>query len=248
MEKTIAAIILAAGKGTRINLPNINKVAYIFRGKPIIRYGIDLLNPLVSKTVVVVGSHAQSVKDSLMGYDVVYAVQHEQLGTGHAVKVGMELLYDFKPSNILVGYGDHMMHYQQSSIKAMLDMHVNSKSALTLVVSKYNEIEKLGYGRIVRNKDGNIVSIVEQNDADEKTRQIKEFNAGLYCFQSEFLKKYISRIVPSPVSKEYYLTDLVRLAIDAGEKVLPFYLPYHEVGIGINSRQDLEKSSKIHNI
>lgn len=245
MEQDVAAIILAGGKGTRTGLNSRNKVTLPFLGKPMVCRAVELVAGLVPQVVVVVGMYSDTVYEALKDYRVTYAVQEEQLGTGHATGIGLAALREPYPAHVLIGYGDHMMHYRTERIKDLLAAHRAKKEALTLVVSEADNVNELKYGRIIRNPDGSVSRIVEQKDADEATRAIREFNAGFYCASFEFLRKALPLIKPSPVTGEYYVTDLLEIAVSQGKKVLPYHIPFSEVGIGVNTIQDLEKSSKI---
>lgn len=244
MDPNVGSLILAGGKGTRTKLTAMNKVVLNLNGKPLVAKAVELMNGIASQTVVVVGMYADTVRTALAGYNISFAVQKEQLGTGHAALCGVSAFIK-EPTHVLIGYGDHMMHYKKETIAKLLDAHIKHKEALTLVVSESDYLNELRYGRIIRNSDGCIQKIVEQKDADEKTLAIKEFNAGFYCARYDFLKSSLPLITPSIVTGEYYITDLVEIAKLQGKKVLPYHVPFQEVGIGVNTLQDLEKSGKI---
>ncbi len=241
----IAAIILSGGKGTRINSHSVNKVTLPLHGKPLITWGVDMVKQITGRIVVVVGAYEESVRKVLATYPVTYVYQDNQLGTAHAVQTGLSALMSDPPSVVLVGYGDHMMYYKAERVKDMISQHISNNNAVTIVVSECEDVDRLGYGRIVRNRDGSLRGIVEQKDADLNTRKIKEFNAGLYCFDWKFLSNTISLVQPSPVSHEYYITDLISIALEKNKQVLLYHMPYDEVGMGINSMQDYENSAKI---
>jgi len=245
MSPKTAAIILAGGKGTRTRLVGLNKVALPFRGKPLIRYAADLLKDISSPLAVVVGSYAESVQEALKGYDVRFVTQPHQYGTGHAARCGLEALISDPPDHVLIGYGDHMMHYRPETIRSLLNQHVEKKEALTLVVSESDRVDDLKYGRIIRNADGSIREVIEQKDASPEVRAIREFNAGFYCVRYDFLRHALPLIKPSPVTDEYYITDLVEIAVREKRKVLGFHIPFAEVGVGVNTLHDMEISGKI---
>lgn len=245
MDNKIAALILAGGKGTRTRLTSINKVALPFQGKAMIVHAVNLMSEVASPTVVVVGKHAETVIKVLEGRPVTFAYQNEQLGTAHAALCGLTALEGIPVSHVLIGYGDHLMHYRKDTVLSLINMHVAKNEALTLVVSESDNVNELKYGRIIRSNDGTIQKIIEQKDADEKTLAIKEFNAGFYCVSYDFLKNGLPLIKPSPVTGEYYITDLIEIAIAQHKKVLPYHVPFEEVGWGVNTLQDLEISSKI---
>ncbi len=237
---------MAAGKGTRIDSKKINKAAYPFLGQPMILYAVELLEEICDKTIVVVGALAQSVKEALKGKDVIYAYQKQQLGTGHALKAGFEVAIPYSPTIVLAGYGDHMMFYKKETIKSLIAAHKEAKAAVSLIVTDYKEPDKLAMGRIIRGKDKLIIDIIEQKDANEKQRQIQELNAGFYCFDFQFLLKNIDKLKKSEKTHEYYLTDMVKIAIGQGGRVIGFPVPFAQVGLGVNRYEELIKSQKLY--
>lgn len=241
----ISAIILAAGKGTRINSKTINKVALPFLKKPMIKYGVEVLEGLVSPTIIVVGAFSESVKQALKEYDVIYAYQKKRLGTGHAVKIGLDVL-NKNYALVLVGYGDHMMFYKKKTIEKLIDYHRKNRAKVSFISTKYHDPMSLVWGRIVRNKRGKILDIVEQKDADEKQKKIREVNAGFYCFNFKFLKKQIKTLKKSKASGEYYITNIVKEAVKMNEKVVALVVRFREVGIGINKNEELRESQNIY--
>lgn len=242
---SVGGIILAAGRGTRMNSHTVNKVILPVNGKPLVIYGVELLKKVASPLVVVVGAFGHSVQDVLSHHEVVFAHQKEQKGTGDAVRIGFESFPSPLPDNIIVGYGDHMLFYSPSTVSQLLQEHLKQAAAITLVSAHHERPNELRYGRIVRNEDNKIVSIVEQKDATEKECLITEVNAGLYCFSSLFLKETLPQIEPSKVTGEYYLTDLIHIAIKTGKKVHACVVPFSEIGVGINSKDDLLLAEEI---
>lgn len=247
-KKGIAAIILAAGRGTRMNSHMINKVTVPFLGKSLIIYSVELLQPIVQHLVIVVGAFDESVRNCLKDYQVLFANQKDQLGTGHAVKAGLEALENINPSLILVGYGDHMMFYKQESIIKFIEFHKNENAVISLLTADHPDVDKFRWGRILRDKNHLVKAIVEQKDATIEQRKIKEFNPGFYCFNSDFLRDNIDKIKKSPVTGEYYITDLIKIAIDCRKKVVGYKIPFEEVGIGINAKEELVQSENIYKL
>ncbi|MDH7476242.1 MAG: sugar phosphate nucleotidyltransferase [Microgenomates group bacterium] len=247
MNKNIAAIILAAGKGTRMKCKERNKVTIPFLNKPLIVYAVELMINIASPVVVVAGAFKESVRQVLKKYPVVYAFQKKRLGTGHAVKVGLSAIAKLKtvPELILVGYGDHMMFYDQEVIKKLLDLHQKKQPAISLITFEYDRPNLLKYGRIIRDKNGFITGIVEQKNASPKQKLIKEVNPGFYCFDYLFLKKYLNQIRKSAVG-EYYLTDLVEIAAAHNFKTIGLKIPFEKAGLGINTFEELKESEKIY--
>lgn len=241
----IGGIILAAGKGTRINSKEKNKVTLPFLNKPLIVYSVELMRQVADKVVVVVGAFAESVKEVLKDYPLIYAHQLKRLGTGHATKVGLKALEKFSPSIVLVGYGDHTMFYRKKDIKDLISVHKKTGAAMTIITVKHAN-ENLHWGYIVREKNGKIVDSVEFKDASERQKKIKELNAGFYCFDFKFLKENISKIPKSSVSGEYYLNSLIKIAASSGKKVSALTVPFSSVGIGINRWSELEESERLY--
>lgn len=246
----VASIILAAGKGKRLNSTHVNKVALPFLGKPLIKYGVQLLQEISTPVVVVIGAFSKSVEDALKGFDVVFVHQKRRLGTGHAVEVGLQALKLHSPAHVLVGYGDHMMFYKKETIRKLIEKHQAENASLSFITTFHDDPDKLAWGRIIRNSTGKIVDSVEQKDATEEQKKVKELNAGFYCFEFDFLKKFIGKIKKSPVSHEYYINNLVKIAVKNGKKVIGCRVPFEEVGIGINQKEEIVRSQnfflKIH--
>src|SRR3989344_6532086 len=182
----IAGIILAAGKGTRINSASggKNKVTLPFLNKPLIIYGVELLQTYAKPVVVVIGAFADSVKDVLQSHDVIYAYQKELLGTGDATKAGVESLNKIfeKPNSVLVGYGDHTMFYKNETVKQLIELQTKSLAAISMITTVHHSPDKLAWGRIIRNEKGDIIDSIEQKDATEEQKKIKELNTCFYCF------------------------------------------------------------------
>ena len=241
--KTIG-IILAAGKGKRMKSKNVNKTALRFNGKSLVSYGVDLFAKTVDKTIVVVGAYSQSVRETLKDNDVLFAEQKQRLGTGHAVKIALQEIKNLNPEMVLVGYGDHMMYYSTQLVNDLMARHTEKNATITLVSTIYDDPK--GLGRIVRNQDGDVERIVEEKDATDIERQIKEINAGFYCFDYKFLEKNIKILKRSVVSGEYYLTDLIQMAKVQNLKVVPLMVPFKDVGIGVNTPDQLEESKELY--
>jgi len=247
MQDQIAAIILAGGRGTRLNSTEVNKVSLPFNGKPIISYGVSLLQGLASRIIVVVGAYASSVKDALTDFPkTIYVTQQEQLGTGHAAQVGMEALVQSPPKYVLVGYGDHMMFYKPDRIRGLIAEHERKGAVVTFVTAMHENPDELAWGRVERGADGHVQDIVEQKDANEKQRLIEELNAGFYCFNYTFLRDSLPHLTKSVVTGEYYLTELVKNACSQSLRVQAIPFPFEEVGIGVNASDELTQSQKLH--
>ena len=231
-------IILAAGKGTRIGAVDKPKVLLELAGRPMIEH---LISHIVGRPTVVVGFGADQVKQQL-GDRVDYALQTEQLGTGHAVASAKELLKDFQ-GPIVVLYGDHPL-VSSTTIAILFNLYEKFRahvSMLSTEVTDFNEWREgfYSYGRILRNVDGQISAIRELKDCSDSEKEIMEVNPGYYCFDSEWLWKNIDQLQNSNQQKEYYLTDLVELAVSQGENIPSEKLDPIEC-LGINTKEQLE--------
>jgi bifunctional UDP-N-acetylglucosamine pyrophosphorylase/glucosamine-1-phosphate N-acetyltransferase len=247
MNQRIGAIVLAAGRGTRLNSNTINKVALPFRGKPIIEYAVDVMEAVAEPVVVVVGAFAESVKDVLKGHPaVVFAMQDEQLGTGHAARVGFEALEPNLVDSVFIGYGDHMMFYKPDTILNLRDTHVSTHADLSLLTTIADDPESLAWGHIIRDKNGKVDGIVEHKDATEEQKHIKEVNPGFYLCSTAFLRESLPNLHKSETTGEYYLTELIQIAVKRRLTVNGVAVPFQEVGIGINRKEELEQSQKLH--
>ena len=240
-------VILAAGKGSRFETTDTNKTAVAFKGKPLIQYGIDLYKGYADETILVTGAYEETVKEVTNSEDVLYVTQEKRLGTGHATRVAVESIeaLSLSPKFIFVGYGDHMMKYTKETLDGLERLVSNDSTVMSLVAAEYENPNELAWGRVVRNLEGTVDKVVEQKDASEEERKITELNAGLYCFDYAFLKEAVTKMTLSPVTQEYYLTEMVALAIDAGKIVSALNVPFKNVGIGINTREQLERAETI---
>ncbi len=235
-------IILAAGKGTRLNHESLPKVLVLFRGQPLIKHLLLRISKIIQSTkpIVVVGFMAEKVKATL-GNRFEYVLQEPQLGTAHAVRAAKEKI---KAENVLVLYGD-MPFITEGSLRKLIRMHHDEKANLSMFTATVPNFENefaglLHYGRIIRSFNKEFVKITEFKDASDAEKNIKELNTGIYMFNSQWLWKNIKKIKNKNVQKEYYLTDIVEIAIEQKEKIYSLAIDPKEV-IGINSKEDLER-------
>lgn len=206
-HEPIAAVIMAAGQGKRMNDPARAKVLYEINGKPMIHYVADLAYELGSaQVVVIVGHQRQLVIDELKKSHpaVICAVQDPQLGTGHAVMQSEAGLKSFA-GHVLVLSGDVPLLTRQT-MERLLKHHFDTGAVATILTS--NMSDPTGYGRIIRNPDGSVARIVEHRDASEQERSIKEISSGIYVFQKEKLFDGLKHITTNNSQNEYYLTDV----------------------------------------
>ena len=235
----LASIILAAGQGTRMR-SKLPKVIHPIVGKPMVWHAIKAVQGLTDlPPVLVVGYRADIVK-SAVGEDVSYAIQEEQLGTGHAVASAKSAL-EGKADTILVTFAD-MPLLRQESIAELIALHRRSGSPVTM--TSFHGDEAQGFGRVIRNADSHVTAIVEEAVATEEQLAVREYNLSAYCFDADWLWQALKRIPISPKG-EYYLTDVVALAVEDGYSVNCLLLQDPEEAIGPNDRVQLAAAEKV---
>jgi bifunctional UDP-N-acetylglucosamine pyrophosphorylase/glucosamine-1-phosphate N-acetyltransferase len=237
-----AAIVLAAGVSKRMNT-RLAKVLHEVCGRPMLAYVLNACRGAgISKIYVVVGFSSDEVKGQFDGSDdIVWVHQAEQLGTGHAVLCCKEHLKDFD-GEVLILCGDGPL-IRSKTLKTLIEKHESGQSAATLATAILERPR--GYGRIVRDKYGNIQGIVEDSDCTAEQLEIKETNPSYYLFNSKVLFEALENIKPDNAKKEYYLTDAVSGIIRTGHKVEAITAVSPEEAVGINSRAQLSEASKI---
>ena len=236
---TIASIVLAAGKGTRMR-SKLPKVLHPLAGKPMVWHALEAVNGLTDLApVLVVGYKAEAIREA-MGPSCQYVLQEEQLGTGHAVACARSLL-EGKSDTLLVTFGD-MPLLCKESLEKLIRKHQQADSPVTM--TSFIGDEARGFGRVVRNERGEVIAIVEQVDATPEQLAIREYNVSAYCFAADWLWKALDKIPVSPKG-EYYLTDVVGLAVAEGFAIQSLVLEDPVEAIGINSRVHLATAEKI---
>lgn len=240
-----AAVILAAGFGTRMK-SELPKVMHPLLGRPLIDWAVRAVEPLVDEPpVVVVGYGKESVTDFL-GTRARFVEQEELLGTGHAVMQADSLLRTAADA-VMVTYGD-MPLLTSSTLRRLIDLFVASSSlprdarpALALLTVA--RADPQGFGRIVRGADGSVQAIVEEADCTPEQRAITELNPGIYCFDAPWLWENLPHVSVS-AKGEYYLTDLVGMAVQQGRTVTAAAAPFEEVH-GVNNRVHLAEATAV---
>lgn len=239
---------MAGGKGKRFGAAGKNKTAEEFLGKPLVRYGTDLFSKTMDRVIVVVGVESASVKEAVGENEKVeYAVQDSPKGTGDALKTAIQKIEElgWPVETLFVGNGDHMMFYDEMVIQKMMQELSSPEVSMVMISTIVNEPNKLAWGRVIHNKNGTVERIVEQKDATEKEKAISEQNVNFFAYKYSFARKFCYQIQPSPVSGEYYITDMVQLATQAGGKVTAVVLPFEKVGFGANTKQELEENQRL---
>ena len=240
MEKF--AIILAAGKGTRMKSKrqDISKVSFPILGQPLVKYVIEALKPLgFAETIAVIG-FGGAVSGAIVKNDAKVVWQQEQKGSGHAVMMAAPLL-EGREGETIVCCGDTPL-LSSATLKALFDSHENEHNALTIMTSILGD--PTGYGRIVK-KEGRVQRIVEQKDASEDERKITEVNAGVYVFDNKELFEALHHITTNNAAGEYYLTDVIGLFVNRGLKVGSYAVKDVEETLGVNDRYQLSVAAKI---
>ncbi len=246
MEKTLTPlqiVVLAAGHGKRMNNSNLPKVLVPLEGQPIIKYLLEAIkdSAVTSKPVIVVGQKAEAVKQAL-GPEYDYVLQSEQLGTGHAVACAGELLKN-RVANVMVLYGDHPL-ITPETIKRLAESHLSSQAVITMATVKVDDFNGwrkplYDFGRIIRDKKGAVVKIVERKDAAEINLEIKEVNPSFFCFKAGWLWDNIDKLSNNNKQQEFYLTDLVQFAFEQGYNINDIEIN-SESAAGVNSKEQLD--------
>ncbi len=231
-----AAIILAAGKGKRMK-SDLPKVLHPIGGKPMIEMLLDRLQPLgFTKTVVVIGHQGEEVRDALAGYAVEFAWQREQLGTGHAVMMAREALEEFS-GPILVAAGD-VPFLSIDSMARLFAAHAEAEAAATCLSAHFDD--PTGYGRIIRDDTGSLLrAIVEHKDASPDILEISEINSGTFLFDAGKLFATLAQLTTDNAQGEYYLTDVVKILHESGDKVAVVAAENPDEVRGVNSPEQL---------
>lgn len=234
-------VILAGGKGTRME-SDLPKVLVPLHGRPMIEHLLESIRQSNHGTppVLVVGYDADVVRQTI-GEEYTYVTQEEQLGTAHAVQVTEEELKG-QSDDILVLYGDHPL-VSAETINSITDAHEDSDSVLTMATTVVPDFDGwrecfYHYGRVVRDSIGRVRRIVERKDASEEEQQIKEVNPSYFCFDAAWLWQTLPAVDNDNAQNEYYLTDLLGLAIQNEEKVTTVQIDPMEA-MGANTKDQL---------
>lgn len=244
MVRKRAAVIMAAGKGTRMKDPSRAKVMYEILGRPMVHYVVDLAYEMrMDRIIAIVGWQKDVVANFLRSEhpDVEIAEQNEQLGTGHAVMQTEHLLRGFD-GDIVVLSGDVPLLLPHS-MNELIEHH-HQKGAVGTILTA-NVDDPSGYGRIIRNDDGLVERIVEHKDASEEERRICEINSGIYCFQGQALYDSLNHITPHNVQNEYYLTDVFGYLRTHGKPIGGLPASHPDEIQGVNTLEQLDQATTI---
>lgn len=236
-------IVLAAGKGTRMNL-DVPKVLAPLAGRPMIQYLLDAVMDaqIDPHPLIVIGHGAQQVREALAEYPVEFVEQPEQKGTGHAVAVCERAVQP--DESIMVLCGDHPL-VSAATIGSLADEHDMSGSVVTMMTYHVPDFDVYGgafasFGRIIRDQSGTITAIREHKDANEQEKTVTEINPAYYAFSGPWVWEHIKRLDRKNAQGEYYLTDLIAMAMEEGKPVQAISGGDLSEAIGVNTPQQLQ--------
>lgn len=240
----LKSIILAAGKGTRMK-SDMPKVLHTIFDKTLVGYVLDAVDKISDENFVIVGHQAETVEKYINeNYQNSKCVlQSPQLGTGHAVSMALPYLKDFE-GEVIILCGDTPL-ITQETLKEFVESHREKKSDITVMSAIFEN--PTNYGRIIRNQDGTLNSIVEEKDANEAQKAVKEVNAGIYCLNWSKIKSAFSELKNNNAQGEYYLTDIIKWGNEQNLSVNAYTLKNNEEIFGINSKAHLAEASKMLN-
>lgn len=236
----LTAVILAAGKGTRMKSA-LPKVLHRVGGKPMLQHVLNAAKTAGAvRNIVVIGFGSESVRQAV-GDQAEFAVQAEQLGTGHAVMQTRDLLADAR-GTIMVLCGDTPL-LRGELLHTLYQEHLSTGAKATVLTAVMPDPS--GYGRVIRGKDQQVTKIVEQKDAAPEELMVNEVNTGIYCFEAKELFAALAGITPNNMQGEYYLTDVIGLLVNQGDKVWAVPSGDYQETLGINSRAQLAEAEQI---
>ncbi len=239
-DEYVITLIMAAGKGTRMN-SNKSKLIQKINGKEIIKRVADLAIDLGSDDVVAIVGYMHEQIEAVLGDSVKYVYQEELLGTGHAVKQAKSFL-EGKKGKVVILYGDVPI-IRKETIENLIIKSINNNECATVLTAIYEN--PTGYGRIIRDESGNIKAIVEENDANMFEKEIKEINSGIYCFDIEELLNTINDVTPDNAEGEYNLTDVFKIMNEKGLKTGAVLVEDNTEILGVNDRTQLELLTRV---
>ncbi len=235
----LKTLILAAGKGTRMK-SEMPKVIHKVNGIPMVSKIINVLAGLNPEENILILGHKKDEVLKVVGENCDYVLQTEQLGTGHAVIQAKEKLQNYD-GDVMILCGDTPL-LKEETLKELYQFHKNNQADTTILTSIYEN--PFGYGRIVK-ENGLVKAIVEEKEANDEIKKIKEVNAGVYCFNSKELFKALEKINNNNEKGEYYLTDVIGIQVSENKKVQSFILKDNMEILGVNSKVELAQAGKV---
>lgn len=234
------AIILAAGKGTRMK-SDLPKVLHKVTGLTMLEHVFRSVQSIAPEQMVTVVGHQAEKVQAELGDRSAFALQEEQLGTGHAVMMAESQLADLEGQTLVIA-GDTPL-ITGDSLANLIKFHVNHKNVATILTAEADD--PFGYGRIIRNQHDEVTKIVEQKDASDFEQQVKEINTGTYVFDNKRLFEALKNINTNNAQGEYYLTDVIGIFKEAGEKVGAYKLRDFDESLGVNDRVALATAERV---
>ena len=239
-EIKFCALILAAGKGTRMQSDKA-KVLHELNGRSMLDYSIEAAKRAgAEKIVAVIGHQADQVREEFSGSGCIFVEQNPQLGTGHAVLQAKDVLSGYEGLTVIL-CGDVPL-LKSATIQSLVDNHLAEKAVVSVLTTIPPPPH--AYGRIVKDQNGNVLKIVEHKDATDEERQIGEINTGIYCVDTKFLFDALGKVTNNNQQMEYYLTDIVEIAVREGRKVKSFIAADYVEVMGINTLEELARAEK----
>ena len=237
---SLAVVILAAGEGTRMK-SGLPKVLHPLGGRPLVLHALETARQLTDHPPVLIVGHGREAVEDAVGEGVTMVEQAEQLGTGHAVLQARTVLRG-RADLVLVSYADMPLLTAETLGQLVQRQRANRGPITMLSLMQDNP---RGFGRVVRDEDGSVIAIVEEAVATPEELAIRELNAGVYCFDGPWLWDHIDQIPLSLPKEEYYLTDLVGMAVDEGLKVEAVVSEDADELLGINNRVHLAEAERV---
>jgi len=240
MNKKLAVVVLAAGKGVRME-SSLPKVVHEFNSVPMIERIIKTIKKLdPNKIITVVGYKKEIVKETITDKNIIFVEQKVQKGTGHAVLMSKSILSDFE-GNIIVTPGDIPL-LNSETLRELVKIHEKTNSAATVLTTIMDDPQ--GYGRIIRDEDGFVIKIVEHKDASEQEKMIKEINTGIFCFDCKKLFQTLPLVTSDNAQNEIYLTDVLYILRKHHKQIAAVKSDNQLEVTGINSKSQLAKLEK----
>ena len=229
-----AAVVMAAGKGTRMN-SDLPKVCHAAAGKPLVQWAVEACRAGgIDEIIVIVGYRADLVRDALAGFEVAYATQQQQLGTGHAAMQARQVL-GAAEARLFVVNGD-MPLLDAATIRAMRQAHLAAAADMTLVSAVPSQ--PLEYGRVIHGPDGGVIDVIEERDCSPQQKALRELNLGFYVFNAPAVWPVFESLGNENKAGEYYITDMARAYARRGGRVTAVAVP-EIVGSGVNTPEQL---------
>ena len=241
MQREVAAIVLAAGLGKRMQ-SDLPKVLHPALGRPLLGHVLDAVQGAsITRVVVVVGHQAERVQQAFAGRELGWALQVPQLGTAHAVQQAASHFRGYD-GDVVVLCGDTPL-LTARTLQALCAAHRQSAAAATVLSAEVDD--PTGYGRIKRGRDGEVLGIVEEKDASPAERAIREINSGLYVFSAPELFTALGKVGADNAQREYYLTDTLAILRQAGKRVSAYRCDDAREVLGVNDPSQLHEAERI---